>query len=170
MAKTTNFFDPEFLKTPDFAQWQSDFSRVFTDATKFWTNGKSANLDANWLLSFQRKNIEALTAANQRAFEGVQAVAKRQVEIARAAAEEMSKLAKEFTVAGSAEDKMAKQAVVAKETFENAVSRLEELTEMVQKSQAETFEVIRKRVVENFDEVKAAFEPKHVAQPSKKAA
>jgi phasin family protein len=82
----------------------------------------------------------------------------------------MSKLAKEFTVAGSAEDKMAKQADVAKETFKNAVARLEELTEMVQKSQAETFEVIRKRVVENFEEVKAAFEPKHVAQPTKKAA
>jgi phasin family protein len=171
MTKSTaSFFDPEFLKTPDFTQWQSEFNRVLSDMSKFWTNGKASTLDANWLLTFQRKNVEALTAANQRAFEGVQALAKRQVEIARAAAEDLSKATKEFSVAGSTEDKFAKQADVAKESFKTAVARFEELAELVQKSQAETFEVIRKRVVDNFDEVRAAFEPKHVSAPSKKAA
>lgn len=170
MAKTTNFFDPEFLKTPDIAQWQSEFNRMFTDFSKFWTNGRASTLDANWLLTFQRKNIEALTAANQRAFEGVQAIAKRQVEIARAAAEEMSKATKEFTAAGSTEDKLAKQADVAKESFETAVANLEELAGLAQKSQTEAFEVIRKRVVNNFDEMRAALETKHVSTPAKKAA
>jgi phasin family protein len=170
MAKNTNFFEPEFLKTPDFAQWQSEFTRMVTDFSKFWTNGKASTLDANWLLTFQRKNIEALTAANQRAFEGVQAIAKRQVEIARAAAEELTKATKEFTTAGSTEDKLAKQADVAKESFETAVAQLEELAGLAQKSQAEAFEVIRKRVVANFDDVRAAFEQKQTVAPTKKAA
>jgi phasin family protein len=161
MAKTsTTFFEPEFVKTPDFTQWQAEFTRAFADFSKMWTNGKSANVDVNWLLSYQRKNFEALTAANQRAFEGVQAIAKAQAEFVREAAEGMQKVAKEFVGAGSTEDKMVKQANVAKDAFESAVANAHELAGLVQKSNAETFEVIRKRVVENFDEVKAAFEPK----------
>jgi phasin family protein len=166
MAKASNtvFFDPEFIKTPDFSQWQAEFNRAFADFGKYWANGKSANLDVNWLISYQRKNIEALTAANQRAFEGAQALAKRQAEFAREAAEELQKVTKELVGAGSPEDKLAKQADVAKEVFETAVANVSELAELVQKSQAAAFEVLRKRVVENFDEVKAAFEPKPAAK------
>ena len=159
MAKTTStFFDPEF-KTPDFSQWQAEFTRAFADLSKFWSNGKT-NVDVNWLLAYQRKNMEALTTANQRAIEGAQAIAKAQVEFIRSAAEEMQKVAKELANVGSAEDKLAKQTSVAKDAFETAVANVNELAGLVQKSNAETFEVIRKRVVENFDEVKAALEPK----------
>jgi phasin family protein len=161
MAKTsTTFFEPEFVKTPDFTQWQAEFTRAFADFSKMWTNGKSANLDMGWLISYQRKNFEALTVANQRAFEGVQAIAKAQAEFVREAAEELQKATKELVGAGSTEDKMVKQASVAKGVFETAVANVNELAGLVQKSNAEAFEVIRKRVVENFDEVKAAFETK----------
>jgi phasin family protein len=162
MAKTstTTSFEPEFTKTPDFSHWQAEFTRAFADLGKLWSNGKTANLDMNWLVSYQRKNIEALTAANQRAFEGVQAIAKAQAEFVREAAEELQKATKELVGAGSTEDKMVKQANVAKGVFETAVANVNELAGLVQKSNAEAFEVIRKRVVENFDEVKAAFETK----------
>lgn len=160
MAKTTStFFDPEF-KTPDFSQLQAEFTRAFADLGKLWSNGKVANVDVNWLLAYQRKNIEALTAANQRALEGVQAIAKAQAEFVRSAAEEMQKVAKEFVNVSTTEDKLVKQTSVAKDAFETAVANVNEIAGLVQKSNAETFEVIRKRVVENFDEVKAALEPK----------
>jgi phasin family protein len=64
---------------------------------------------------------------------------------------------------------MTKQAETAKDAFEAAVASVNELAELIQKSQSEAFEVIRKRVVDNFDEVKAAFEPAKVV-PTKKAA
>jgi phasin family protein len=163
-ASNTTFFDPEFIKAPDFSQWQAEFTRAFADIGKYWSNGKSANLDVNWLISYQRKNIEAFTAANQRAFEGAQALAKRQAELAREVAEDLQKATKELVGAGSPEDKLAKQADVAKEAFETAVANVSELAGLVQKSQAEAFELLRKRVVENFDEVKAAFEPKSTAK------
>ena len=82
-----------------------------------------------------------------------------QVELARASAEDLSKATKELVAAGSVEDKMTKQAETAKDAFEAAVASVNELAVLIQKSQAEAFEVIRKRVVDNFDEVKAAFEP-----------
>src|SRR5262249_9652263 len=96
VKNTTTFFDPEFIKAPDFAQWQAEFNRFFADFGKLWANGKASNIDVNWLLAYQRKNIEALTAAHQRAIEGAQAVAKRQVELARAAAEDLSRATKEL--------------------------------------------------------------------------
>jgi len=165
MAKsttTTSYFDPETTssKTADFAHWQAEFTRAFADFSKLWSNPKASNLDVNWLLTYQRKNFEALTAANQRAFEGVQAFAKAQAEFVREAAEELQKVAKELVGAGSPEDKLVKQASVAKDAFETAVANANELAGLVQKSNAEAFEVIRKRVVENFDEVKAALETK----------
>ena len=66
------------------------------------------------MIAAQRKNIEAITAANQVAFEGVQSIAKRQIEIARKATEELSQVAKELTAVGSPEDKIARQAALAK--------------------------------------------------------
>ena len=168
VKNTTTFFDPEFIKAPDFAQWQAEFNRFFADFGKLWANGKASNIDVNWLLAYQRKNIEALTAAHQRAVEGAQAVAKRQVELARATAEDLSKATKEVVAAGSVEGKLTKQAEAAKEAFEAAVANVNELAELIQNAQSEAFEVIRKRVVDNFDEVKAAFEPK--TTPTKKAA
>jgi phasin family protein len=171
VKSTTTFFDPEFIKAPDFSQWQSEFTKLFGDFSKLWANGKASNIDVNWLLAYQRKNIEALTAAHQRAVEGAQAVAKRQVELARAAAEDLSKATKELVAAGSVEDKLTKQTETAKEAFEAAVDSINELAELIQKSQSQAFEVIRKRVVDNFDEVKAAFEPKSATTtPAKKAA
>ena len=165
MAKATNtIFDPEFIKAPDFSQWQAEFNRACADFGKYWSNGKTANLDVNWLIAYQRKNIEAITVANQRAFEGVQALAKRQAEIARDTAEELQKATKELTSAGTPEDKLVKQADVAKETFETAVANVSELAELVQKLHSEAFEVLKNRVIENFDEVKAAFETKPVAK------
>ena len=168
MAKTssTTSFDPELTNTPDLTQWQAEFNRAVADLGKFWSNGGATDIAVSWLLSYQHKNIEALTAANQRAFEGVQAIAKQQAEFAREAAEERSKVTKELVSVGSHEDKLAKQAGAAKEAFETAVTNISELAKLVQQSRTETFEVIRKRVIESLDEVKAAFEPK----PAKKAA
>ena len=162
MAKTssTTFFDPEFVNTPDLTQWQVEFNRAFADLGKFWSNGKAAAIDVSWLLSYQQKNIEALTAANQRAFEGVQAIAKQQAEFAREAAEELSKVTKELVSIGNPEDKFAKQAGAAKEAFESAVTNVSELTKLVQQSRTETFEVIRNRVIESFDEVRGSFRAK----------
>ena len=162
MAKTssTTVFDPEFVNTPDLTQWQAEFNRAVADLGKFWSNGKAAAIDVSWLLSYQQKNIEALTAANQRVFEGARAIAKRQAQFAHEAAEELSMVTRELISAGSPEDKFAKQAGAAKEAFEIAITNVSELAKLVQQSRTETFEVIRKRVIESFDEVKAAFEPK----------
>jgi phasin family protein len=94
-----------------------------------------------------------------------QAIAKLQAEFARETAEELSKVTKELITYGSVEDKFAKQAGATKEAFETVAANVNELAKLVQQSRAATFEVICERVIESFDEVQAAFEPK----PTKRA-
>jgi phasin family protein len=146
----------DFFKMPDFTQYQADFGKWMGDFSKTFANGKTPVVDFDAVVALQRKNIEALTSANQVAFEGVKAFAQRQAEIAREAVEEFSKVAKEFTSAGSPEEKLAKQAEVAKAGFEHALSNVRELTDMVQKANVQAIDVISKRVAANFDDVKAA--------------
>lgn len=164
MAKTTSgFFDPEIMKVPDFTQFYADFNKSFAEYGKLFGNGKLPGFDVDALIAAQRKNVEALTAANQVAFEGVQTIAKRQIEIARKAIEELSQVTKEFTAAGTPEDKLARQAALAKDSFETAVANLRELTGIAQKANSQAVDLLSKRVVENLDEVKSAFAPKAAA-------
>lgn len=160
MAKAqTNFFDMDFVKLPDFSQLQADYSRFFGDFGKMFSNGKMPSFDVEGAIAAQRKNVEAFTHANQVAIEGAQAFAKRQAEIVREAVETYSKLAKEVAQLGT-EERFAKQAQAGKEIFEQAIANIGELKEIAEKSQAQVTSVISKRMSDNFDEVKAAFQPK----------
>lgn len=168
MAKAqSNVFDYEFPKMPDFTQLQQDYSRYFGDFSKMFTAGKFPGFDIEAAMTFQRKNIEALTQVNQAALESVQSLAKRQSEIAREAVETYSKFAKEIG-AVSVEDRFAKQAQAAKEIFEQAVANLNELREIAQKSQDKVATLISKRVSDNIDEVKSALQPKTVSNGATK--
>ncbi len=154
MAKAQNSFETSGVKFPDFSQFYADYNRYFGDFSKLWQNGKA--FDVEGFVASQRKNVEALTAANQLAFEGVQALVRRQAEIVRENVEELTKITRELTAAGSPEDKLAKQTQLAKEAFENALGHVRELTGLVQKSSSQAVEVLSKRVADNLDEVKAA--------------
>lgn len=165
MAKsTTGYFDPDFTKVPDFTQFYADFNKSFAEYGKLFGNGKLPGFDVDAMIAAQRKNIEALTAANQVAFEGVQTIAKRQAEIARKGAEEFSVAAKELTAAGSPEDKVARHAALAQESFEAAIANLRELSGIAQKANTQAVDLISKRVVENLEEVKTALAPKAAAK------
>ena len=113
----------------------------------------------------QRKNIEALTQVNQLAVEGVQAVIRRQVEIAREAMEDLSAMFRDFVQSnGSPADRIAKQAEYSKLAIEKSLSNTRELAELVTKANTEAFNVINKRVTEGLDEVRD-FAKKRVAGP-----
>lgn len=125
-----------------------------TDVGKTFAGFTFPGFDVESLISAQRKNFEALTQANQVAVEGVQALVKRQVEIASSAIEEASAALKEMTAPGGAEEKIAKNAALVKATYEKALSATRELTELVAKTSDEAFGVLNKRFTESFEEFK----------------
>src|SRR3546814_4062932 len=104
------------------------------------------------MIAVQGRNIEALTAANQLALEGVQAVVRRHMDIMRHSLGEMSSMAAELMSTGSPEARLAKQAELTKTSFERTIAHLTELSEMIAKSNGEAVEVISKRVSRMLDE------------------
>ena len=136
-----------------------DFSKF--DFSKMMGDFKIPGFDMQAAMDAQRKNIEALTAANQAAVQGMQAVAQRQAEILSQAMNEVSAVAQQLASASSNPQEMtAKQAELARKAFEQALANMRELAEMVSKSNTEAFAIINKRVTESLQELKSLVAPK----------
>lgn len=120
------------------------------DMTKMFTDLKVPGVDPSALAAAQQKNIEALTAANKRAYEGYQALAKRQAEIFQEAVADAT-----TTLKGGAAS--VPDAATAKAAVDKAVANLRELADMLSKTNSEAFELINRRMNENLEEFKKAF-------------
>lgn len=113
---------------------------------------KSA-MDFNQLFSTQRRNIEALSAANQVVVESAQAITRRQAEVLRTNVEDALKASKDLMTSGTPETNMNKQADLAKSFFETSLQNLREITEMATKSGFEAFDVLNRRAAETLEEM-----------------
>ncbi|WP_242434441.1 phasin family protein [Candidatus Competibacter denitrificans] len=124
--------------------------------TKLFSDVKIPGFDMKAAMDAQRKNIEALNAANQAAVQGMQAVAQRQAEILSQAVSEISTIAQQLASASNNPQELtSKQAEVARKAFEQALANARELAEIVSKSNTEAFAIINKRVSESLQELKA---------------
>jgi phasin family protein len=103
----------------------------------------------------QRKNIQALTEANQRTMEGWQALAQRQAEMISKMVQNNSAFAGRAFAEGTPEEKIAQQTELVKAAYENTVANSQEIADFVSKCTKETADVINKRVVASLNEIKA---------------
>ncbi|MGE5505758.1 MAG: phasin family protein [Actinomycetota bacterium] len=126
------------------------------DVTKYLAEFKVPGLDVDSFVSSQRRNIEALTKANRLAYDGLQAVMKRQTEILRQTMDEVAQAGKEMSEPGTAHDKAARQAELAKDAFERALSNMREMSEMVAKANSEAFDLLNNRFSQVMDEMREA--------------
>jgi len=126
-----------------------NFNNAFTDMFK-------NNFDYNQILTTGRRNMEAASEAGQAVVENVQAISRRQAEIARANVEGALKASKDIFTSGTPETNIAKQAAFAKNSFEGALANLREVSEMAAKSCFEIFDVITSRATESLDEISKA--------------
>ncbi|MBF0372731.1 MAG: phasin family protein [Alphaproteobacteria bacterium] len=124
------------------------------DITKFMAEMKVPGLDMDAILSSQRRNIEALNAANAMAMEGLAAVMKRQMEILRQTVEEVSTATRDLAEPGAPEHKVARQAELTKETFERTLGNMRELSEIVARSNSDAFDLLNKRFSQILDETR----------------
>ncbi|MBR0682013.1 phasin family protein [Roseomonas eburnea] len=127
---------------------------VFKMLSDFKMPSIPAMPDMEALAAAQRKNIEAFSAANRVALEGAQAVARRHMEILQQSVAEMTEAMKALSATDAPQDKAAKQAELAKSTYEKAVANLQELAELIQRSNSEALGLLNKRFAEAMDEVK----------------
>ena len=137
----------KFMKEVDPGKMMEEFSKMLKQY-----NLPGVDMDA--LMASQKKNLEALTQANRVALEGLQAVAKRQAEILQETMNEASKAVDVLSKAGSPSEVAAKQAELAKDAFERALSNMRELAELVAKSNEEATSTINARISATLDEIK----------------
>ena len=122
------------------------------DVAKMMADFRFRPFDVEALMACQRRNIEALSQANQLAVEGMQAVAKRQIEIARQAVEDMSALLRDLAQPASTEDRIVKNTEFAKQMLEKSLNHGREITMLATKAGTEAADVLRRRATEGLDE------------------
>lgn len=111
--------------------------------------------DMDAVLAAHRKNLETLTAANRVALEGVQAVARRNMEIMQQTMSELTENLRAFASPEAPQAKAAKQTELLKHAYERAVANMKEVSDLIQKSNSEAVGLINHRFIEAMDEVKA---------------
>ncbi len=121
---------------------------------------KLPGFDVTTVLDIQRRNVEALSAANQTIAQGLQTVVRRQGEIARQSAKQFQDLLSVKPSSTSVEETLVKQIDVAKTSYEKTVADARELGDLVAKVGSEAVDILSRRVVASLDEVKAAARPK----------
>lgn len=139
-----------------------DFSKMLTvldpsqlmDQLQKAFGGQFPGVDLFPLLDSQRKNVEALTEANQRVFQGGRDIVIRQVEILREAVGEATTVIKELPAAKSPKDAAAKQGKLVSRALEKALDNLREATEGATKANTEAFNTISARVAKSLEELK----------------
>jgi len=136
------------------AEAQSRPSFFDFDVTKMMADFRFRPFDVETLMACQRRNIEAVTQANQLAVEAVHAVARRQIEIARQTLEDMSALLRDLAQPASTEDRIAKNTAYAKQILEKSVSNGREITLLATKAGAEAADVLHRRACEGLDEIR----------------
>ena len=120
------------------------------------------NVDSGALIESQRKNLEAVTKANQVAFEGVQTIVQRQAEILRQGMDEATKAVQELSKPGKPADIWVAQTEMLKEAYELALANLHEITALGTKWNGEAAEVLSHRISDGLDELRGAFKEDQV--------
>jgi phasin family protein len=132
---------------------QNDFAKLFKDY-------QAAPFDMKTFFETQRKNMQAMTEAQQTAIEGMRSLAQRQSEIFTELLSENSSIAKSMIGEGTAEEKFAKNAHLFKTAYERSIKNMRELSDIVAKTSAEASNVINKRVTATMTEIQTAVEEK----------
>jgi phasin family protein len=134
------FFEIDFSKFADFSKLASEFKSPF-------------NMEP--LLAAQRRNIEAFTAVNQAAYEGIQSIARRQTDLVRQSMEEAANLVSTLLSSpASPEEKVIRQAEASKAAVEKCIANARDVAETLNKCNNQAMDVVTNRLTEGLEELR----------------
>lgn len=123
-----------------------DPSAMLSEMTSALKNMKVPGLDVESMVAAQKRNMEAVIGANRAIFEGAQAAVHRQVELLQETMSQATQGVRDLGKSSSPPEAVAKQAELAKQTFEKASSTMKELAEIVAKSNSQAASIIHSRI------------------------
>lgn len=130
------------------------FSDMQSTMKQMMESAPTANpFDFKTVLEAQRKNIQALTEANQCALNGWQNLAKRQAEMVTQFVQDNSGLATQSLSPAAPQETLAKQTELLKSVCEQTLQNAREITEIVRKNTVDTAEIVNRRLLDGFGEI-----------------
>lgn len=128
--------------------FQPNFSSFFTAFPP------SLPASAKLLMETQRRNVQAMTEAQQNVLESWQNLAQRQMKLMASFVQDNAGMAQEIMKEGTPEEKVARQADIFKKAYETSVAQTQELATMMTQSSKETAEIINRRFNASINEIK----------------
>ena len=125
-------------------------SNPFADITKIVEHFKLPGVDVPALVESGRKDMEALVEANKAAYQGLQALARKQTEMLNEAMHKIQEAASHASgkAAGSKPGQMAHEA------YQKTLADMKEMADIVRTSQAEALTKVTDRAIEHLQELK----------------
>jgi phasin family protein len=128
----------------------------FSDFSKFIEQFKVPGVDLSSIVESGRKDLEALVEANKAAYQGLQALARKQGEVLTEAMQKIQDAAKH--AAGMPAE--AKSADLAREAYKSTLAHMKEMADIVRNSNAEAMTKVADRAIEHLQDLKKMIQPK----------
>lgn len=129
------------------------------DMLRAFNQFKAPGFDMDAMMATQRKNMEAMSAAGQSAYEGMTALARRQAEVAKEAGEAVTKAMTDLAAAAP-EERVAKQADLTKAAYTNFFDNGRKIMDMAAKTADEAVSLVNARFIASIDETKTVLATK----------
>jgi phasin family protein len=130
-------------------------SSAMSEFTRMFSEMKVPPIpDMEALMAAHRRNLETLSAANRVALEGAQAVARRNMEIMQQTMSELTEGMRSFAGGEAPQARATRQADMLKTAYQRAVGNMQEISELIQKSNGEALGLLNHRFTEAVEEVK----------------
>jgi phasin family protein len=131
---------------------------LFAEYTKMIEQFKLPGIDVSAILESQRKNIEALAAANATALSGMQTLGQKQAEILQSTMGQVQSLVAQVIASKAVPSANAGELV--QQALHKALADMQELADTAYKTQSDSFAVVSKRVTEHIEELKTLLQAK----------
>jgi phasin family protein len=128
----------------------------FADFSKILERFKVPGVDLPALAESGRKDMEALVEANKAAYQGLQALARKQAEMLTEAMSRIQEAAKR----GAGTTPGTKASDLAREAYHKTLADMKELADIVRTSQAEALTKVTDRAIEHLQELRKMIQPK----------
>ncbi|CAM3380327.1 phasin family protein [Cupriavidus taiwanensis] len=132
----------------------------FADFTRMMEQFRLPGVDMSAVIEARRKDIEALAEANRLAYEGMQAIVKKQQEIFAQTMQQLQAAAQQYGTASNPAEAMTRHSEFVQQQLHQALENMRALAETAQKAQAEALAVISQRAEQNVKEAGELLQPK----------
>jgi phasin family protein len=136
----------------DVDQFQKMFK--FDEAMKMFQDVKFPTVEPQAVIDAQKKNVEALIAANKTAAAGYQDLYAKQVKLVEDGVAVMRSSLTEMGENAATVEGQQKNVKLASDAFEKAMTDMTDLAEQARKTQEDAFKIVQDRMKEALDELK----------------